>query len=120
MKSVSRETTFEQDTDDLATLVFVLDSLVEDVHRDLVGEELRFRTVTVKIRYEGFVTRTRAKTLMHYTDSKRMLRSSAQDLLRILWGGNSVRLIGLRVSSLEKTDACQMTLDSSGSQEPFS
>jgi DNA polymerase IV (DinB-like DNA polymerase) len=120
MKSVSRETTFEQDTDDLATLVVVMDSLVEDVHRDLVGEELRFRTVTVKIRYEGFVTKTRAKTLMHYTDSKRMLCSSAQDLLRILWGGSRIRLIGLRVSSLEKNDACQTTLDSSGSQEPFS
>jgi DNA polymerase IV (DinB-like DNA polymerase) len=119
MKSVSRETTFEQDTGDLATLVFVLDSLVEDIHRDLVGEELRFRTVTVKIRYEGFVTKTRAKTLMHYTDSRRMLRSVAQDLLRILWGGSRIRLIGLRVSTLEKNDACQMTLDSSGSQEPF-
>ncbi len=120
MKSVSRETTFEQDTDDLPTVVVVLDSLVEDIHRDLVGEELRFRTITVKIRYEGFVTRTRAKTLMHYTDSKRTLRSSAQELFRELWGGGRIRLIGLRISALEKNDARQTTLDSSGWQDTFS
>jgi DNA polymerase IV (DinB-like DNA polymerase) len=120
MKSVSRETTFEQDTDDLSTLVVVMDALVEDVHSDLSDEELRFRTITVKIRYEGFVTKTRAKTLMHYTDSKRTLRSSAQDLLRGLWGGSRIRLIGLRVSALEKNDARQTTLEGSGSQDTFS
>ncbi len=120
MKSVSRETTFEQDTDDLSTLVVVMDALVEDVHSDLSDEELRFRTITVKIRYEGFVTKTRAKTLMHYTDSKRTLRSSAQDLLRGLWGGSRIRLVGLRVSALEKNDARQTTLEGSGSQDTFS
>jgi DNA polymerase IV (DinB-like DNA polymerase) len=120
MKSVSRETTFEQDTDDLSTLVAVMDALVEDVHRDLVNEELRFRTITVKIRYGGFVTKTRAKSLMHYTDSKRTLHSVAQDLSRGLWGGSRIRLIGLRVSALEKNDARQTTLDGSGSQDTFS
>lgn len=120
MKSVSRETTFEQDTDDLSTVVVVMDALVEDVYRDLSEEELRFRTITVKIRYEGFVTKTRAKTLMHYADSKRTLRSSAQDLLRSLWGGSKIRLIGLRVSALEKNDARQTTLDGSASQNTFS
>jgi DNA polymerase IV (DinB-like DNA polymerase) len=120
MKSVSRETTFEQDTDDLSTLVFVMDALVEDVHRDLADEELRFRTITVKMRYEGFVTKTRAKTLMHHTDSKRTLRISALDLLRGLWGGSRIRLIGLRVSALEKNDARQSTLEGSGGQDTFS
>jgi DNA polymerase IV (DinB-like DNA polymerase) len=120
MKSVSRETTFEQDTDDLSTVGNVMDTLVEDMHRDLSDEEIRFRTITVKIRYEGFVTKTRAKTLMHYTDSKRTLRSSAQDLLQGLWGGKRIRLIGLRVSAFEKNDARQTTLDGSGSQDTFS
>jgi DNA polymerase IV (DinB-like DNA polymerase) len=120
IKSVSRETTFDQDTDDPSTLVLVMDSLVEDVHRDLSDKELRFRTVTVKIRYEGFVTKTRAKTLMHSTDSKRTLHGGAQDLLRGLWGGGRIRLIGLRVSSLEKNDVRQITLDVSGSQDTIS
>lgn len=120
MKSVSRETTFEQDTDDPSALGMMMDALVEDVHRDLVDEELRFRTITVKIRYEGFVTKTRAKTLVHYTDSKHILRNNAQDLLRGLWGGSKIRLIGLRVSALGKNDARQTTLDGSGSQDTFS
>jgi DNA polymerase IV (DinB-like DNA polymerase) len=120
MKSVSRETTFEQDTDDFSTVVVVMDALVEDVHKDLSSEDLRFRTITVKIRYQGFVTKTRAKTLMHYADRKHTLRSTAQDLLRGLWEGSRVRLIGLRVSTLEKNDARQTTLDSSGCQDTFS
>jgi DNA polymerase IV (DinB-like DNA polymerase) len=97
-----------------------MDALVEDVHRDLADEELRFRTITVKMRYEGFVTKTRAKTLMHHTDSKRTLRISALDLLRGLWGGSRIRLIGLRVSALEKNDARQSTLEGSGGQDTFS
>jgi DNA polymerase IV (DinB-like DNA polymerase) len=120
MKSVSRETTFEQDTDDPSALGMMMDALVEDVHRDLVDEELRFRTITVKIRYEGFVTKTRAKTLVHYTDSKHILRNNAQDLLRGLWGGSKIRLIGLRVSALGKNDARQTTLDGSGRKDTFS
>jgi impB/mucB/samB family C-terminal domain len=57
---------------------------------------------------------------MHYTDSKHTLRRSAQDLFRVLWGGSRIRLIGLRVSALEKNDACQTTLDGSGCQDTFS
>ena len=57
---------------------------------------------------------------MHYTDSRRTLRSSAQDLFRLLLGGSRIRLIGLRVSTLEKNDARQTTLDGSASQDTFS
>jgi DNA polymerase IV (DinB-like DNA polymerase) len=110
MKSVSKETTFELDTDDPKTLFLTMDALSEDVHRNLTGEGLRFKTITVKVRYEGFVTKTRAKTLLHFTDNSSTLRTSAQALLRSLCGSSRVRLIGLRVSSFEKCDARQMAL----------
>jgi DNA polymerase IV (DinB-like DNA polymerase) len=110
MKSISKETTFEMDTNDPKTLFLTMDELSNDVHRNLTGEGLRFKTITVKMRYEGFVTKTKAKTLLHFTDNASTLHSHAQELLRSLCGSTRVRLIGLRVSSFEKRDARQMTL----------
>jgi DNA polymerase IV (DinB-like DNA polymerase) len=112
MKSVSRETTFELDTDDPQTLFLTMDTLSEDVHRNLTEEGLRFKTITVKVRYEGFVTKTKAKTLLHFTDNASTLRGSAQALLRSLCGSSRIRLIGLRISSFEKSDAHQTTFSS--------
>jgi DNA polymerase IV (DinB-like DNA polymerase) len=110
MKSVSRETTFELDTDDPKTLFLTMDALSVDVQRNLAEEGLRFKTITVKVRYEGFVTKTKAKTLLHYTGDASTLRSNAQALLRSLCRSTRIRLIGLRVSSFEKSDVRQMTL----------
>jgi DNA polymerase IV (DinB-like DNA polymerase) len=120
MKSVSRETTFDEDTDDPRTLVLTMDALSDDIHRNLADEGLRFKTITVKVRYEGFVTKTKAKTLVHYTDNATILRSGAQALLRSLCGCSRIRLIGLRVSSLEKRDAHQTTLSGTGGRDSYS
>jgi DNA polymerase IV (DinB-like DNA polymerase) len=109
-KSVSKETTFEMDTDDPQILFLTMNTLIEEVQRNIIGEDLRFKTITVKVRYEGFETRTKAKTLLHFTDSVSVLRSNAYVLLRSLCGSTRIRLIGLRVSSFEKSDANQMTL----------
>ena len=110
MKSVSKETTFEMDTDDPQILSVTMNTLIEEVHRNIIGEELRFKTITVKVRNEGFETKTKAKTLLHFTDSVSVLRSNAQVLFRSLCGSTRIRLIGLRVSSFEKSDANQIIL----------
>ena len=110
IKSVSKERTFEMDTDDPQILFLTMNTLIEEVHRNIIGEEIRFKTITVKVRYEGFETKTKAKTLLHFTDSVSILRNNAQVMLRSLCGSTRIRLIGLRVSSFEKSDAMQMTL----------
>jgi len=66
-RSVSRETTFEEDTDNPERLVATMEDLVHDVHQSLVDEGLLFRTVTVKVRYTGFITKTKAKSVEHCT-----------------------------------------------------
>jgi DNA polymerase IV (DinB-like DNA polymerase) len=110
IKSVSRETTFEIDTDDPALLLTSLGSLAAAVHQSLAEEHLRCRTVTVKLRYQGFETRTKSRTLTHYTGEPGSILTSSQALLREMYDGRKVRLIGIRLSSFEKKDACQMTL----------
>ncbi len=111
VRSISREITFERDTGDSAIVLRTLDALADEVFAGLTDENLRFRTLTVKVRYQGFVTRTRARTLSHYTKKKEVLVSCARTLLQEMIEEKKVRLLGIRLSSLEKPDARQTTLD---------
>ena len=50
-KSIGRDVTFEKDLDDENRIVEVLDDLAEDVHEDVVSNALKFKTITVRVRY---------------------------------------------------------------------
>jgi DNA polymerase IV (DinB-like DNA polymerase) len=101
VKSVSHETTFEEDTADSTVIFQALDALCEDVLKETVNQHLLFKTVTVKIRYQGFETHTRSKTLPFLTNRLRDLQKTANELLFTnLRKDRKVRLIGVRVSSL--------------------
>lgn len=110
-RSLSREITFDTDTDDPGRITAVMDALSEEVYIGLVREDLSFRTITIKVRYQGFITRTRARTLSHSTRRKETLQSCARSLLREMMEDRKVRLLGIRLSSLSKPDSQQSTLD---------
>src|SRR5213594_4621174 len=61
-KSVSVEQTFEKDVQNKAVVKEALDALSHEVHDRLLGERLLFRTVSIKVRFQGFQTFTREKT----------------------------------------------------------
>jgi DNA polymerase IV (DinB-like DNA polymerase) len=111
VKSVSRETTFTDDTDDEHQIAAMMDALAEEVCRNLSDESLHCRTVTVKVRYQGFVTKTKARTLPHYTGDTATVRTCAHTLLRDIFDGRKIRLLGIRLSSFDTCDARQMTLE---------
>ncbi len=105
VKSVSHETTFEQDTADSTVIFQALGTLCEDVLKETVNQHLLFKTVTVKIRYQGFETHTRSKTLLFLTNQLRDLQKTANELLfSNLRKDRKVRLIGVRVSSLVSSE----------------
>ncbi|HEX9261252.1 MAG TPA: DNA polymerase IV, partial [Candidatus Bathyarchaeia archaeon] len=100
VKSISHETTFEEDTDEVETVLKALDELSEAVVQEVDSQNLFFKTVTVKIRYENFETHTYSKTLSFQTNRKQDLSKISRELLGThLKGGRKVRLIGVRVSS---------------------
>jgi DNA polymerase IV (DinB-like DNA polymerase) len=109
--SISRETTFDEDITDPDIIIATLDELVRDVHRSLVEEGLRFRTITVKIRYQGFITKTRAFSVSHHTNDISTIRKHAHLLIRELFTDNQVRLIGIRLSGFDSGDSRQATLN---------
>jgi DNA polymerase-4 len=101
-KSVSRETTFPQDTRDIAHLHATLRSMCDEVARDLRGTRKRAKTVTLKLRYEDFQTVTRQSTLTTETIDAGDLFDAATSMLRVLMTGERrcIRLIGVRASRL--------------------
>lgn len=100
-KSVGRETTFQEDTDDEARILRVLDGLAGEVHEEVRANGLKFKTITVRVRYPDFDTYTRSKSLSFRTDDPDILRNYAKRLIDpFIRGKKKVRLIGLRVSNL--------------------
>lgn len=100
VKSISHETTFEEDTDDAEAVLKALDELSEAVAHEAAEQKLFFKNVTIKLRYENFETHTRGKTLQFMTNRPQDLKKTARELLQAyLRRGRKVRLIGVRVSS---------------------
>jgi DNA polymerase IV (DinB-like DNA polymerase) len=109
-RSISREITFEQDTDDELVLVQTLDEMAGELHEALKNEQLRFRTITVKLRDEHFHTRTRSKTIERYSDDPSLIKGTSYRLLGDFLEGSKIRLIGLRLSGFEPKGTRQTTI----------
>lgn len=119
MKSIGAEYTFDVDTDDWSEVDRVLQDLISQVHKRLLDEKTSFRTVTLKIRFTGFETYTRAKTLRFLTANKDTIVEEIRTLTNeFRTNRRKVRLVGVRLSGFEnKTSkpgkpAVKQTLDS--------
>jgi DNA polymerase IV (DinB-like DNA polymerase) len=103
VKSISHETTFEEDTDDAEAVLKALDALATEVSKEVKVQKLFFKTITVKLRYENFETHTYSRTLAFITDRLQDLQNTARKLLGTnLKQGRKIRLIGVRVSNFVK------------------
>ena len=103
-KSISRETTFEKDVSDRLVIASTVIDLTKEVVESLKGDGYKGRTVTVKVRFSDFQTLTRSKTLHDLTDSEEEIRKGAFECLNRVELKRKVRLIGVRLSHLEKIE----------------
>ncbi|QDV52045.1 DNA polymerase IV [Gimesia fumaroli] len=121
-KSISRETTFSLDVTDLEILKSVLIELVEDVARRLRKNELRGRTIQLKIRYDDFSTFTRALTVNQPTNITREIEEAAILLLeqRLPERPLTIRLIGVGVTGFDTGTRQQRSLFDEEDQQKHS
>jgi DNA polymerase IV len=102
-KSISRETTFNNDVSDLETLKRTLRQLADDVGLQTRREGLGGKTVKLKLRWSDFTTLTRQVSFPHPVDQNDAIYEAALGLLESLWRERRpVRLIGVGMSSLEE------------------
>ena len=111
IKSISSETTFEEDVADRGKVKEAFASLIQDVHARVHSQKVLFRTVGIKVRLEDFTTFTRAKTHTRYTDDKAVMEEYVKELFSEFENTPAkIRLVGLRVANLRKMDAEQETI----------
>jgi len=101
-KSVGRQRTFEHDTKDKEQVLALADSIIISIANQLKAEGLRYKTVTVKVRYEDFDTKTKQRNLIDYSDAPDAMRNVAKDLLGVfLKDPRKIRLVGVSVHDLK-------------------
>lgn len=99
VKSVSNEHTFSTDVREREEVEAALRRLVEKVSVRLRRKGLQGRTVTVKLRYADFTTKTVRQTFPGAMDLADELLPAALDLIRGAWTpGAGLRLLGFGVS----------------------
>jgi DNA polymerase IV len=100
-KSSSSENTYAQDLLDLDKIRAEIARMARENADWLARRGLAARTVTIKVRYAGFVTVTRSHTLSRHTADADVISSWAVELLtRTEAGTRPVRLLGVRVQGL--------------------
>lgn len=99
-KSISTESTFEEDTINIEKLKSILTAMVEKVAFKLREQKRLASCVTVKIRYSNFDTETK-QIHVPYTSSDHVLLRVVQELFQKLYTRRMlIRLIGIRLSGL--------------------
>ncbi len=99
-KSISHETTFDINLDNLDLVQSALLHLTEQVAARLRHAELKGRTISIKVRYADFKTITRSHSIDNATDSTNQIWKIVKDILlsKVALKQHGVRLLGVGVS----------------------
>jgi len=109
-KSISRETTFEQDLHPRRhrqALSEIFTALCVRVAEDLRRKGYLGRTIGIKLRYDDFQTVTRDVTLADAVADPQAIRRAAGECLRRVPLDKRLRLLGVRIGALERADEAQ-------------
>lgn len=99
-KSISTESTFDEDTIDVRRMKSILIAMVEKVAFQLREQNKLACCVTVKIRYSNFDTETKQMQIP-YTSSDHVLLRTVTELFTKLYSRRMlIRLVGVRLSGL--------------------
>lgn len=109
-KSVSREHTFLKDSVSPEEILGFMHEMVLLLCRELEERDIYSRTIGIRIRYTGFISRTRSVTLIKPTREVRIIEQAIDGLFAEMWDQTPVRLIGVRLSGLVHSDPVQRSL----------
>jgi len=107
-KSISRETTFDDDLHavrDRPQLTRIFTDLCVRVAEDLQRKGYVGKTIGIKLRYDNFTTVTRDHTLDAPTGDAAAIRRAAGECLKRVPLERRIRLLGVRVGALSKAGA---------------
>ena len=104
-KSIGAETTFDVDLSDLEDMHAELKKLAGEVQRRMERNDVRGRTITLKMTHSDFTKVTRSATLDAFHGDAATLYETTVELLEQSEAPNRpVRLLGISVSNLDNID----------------
>jgi DNA polymerase IV (DinB-like DNA polymerase) len=102
-KSISKERTFYHDTDDFNTILSKFEEINDSLDKTMVKHNIMCKTITLKIRFEGYLTHSRSKTLLFPIRDKATVLNVVLGLYKeFLEQNKKVRLIGIKLSNLRR------------------
>ena len=104
-KSISKDRTFMEDVEPEAVEYIheVLESMCSRIGEKLKKKALRFKTVTVKMRYNDYSTIQRSKSIPVETDSSNIIQQLAKEIFDHHQDREKpIRLVGVKVSGLSE------------------
>jgi len=111
-KSLSVERTFKEDVKDFRAVRKEAADGASELMRRVKSAGYSYRVAGIKIRFQGFETHTREKTLVSHTDSEGPLLEAVERLLDEFGArGKPVRLIGVRVADIQRSSSGPSKLD---------
>jgi DNA polymerase IV (DinB-like DNA polymerase) len=111
-KSLSVERTFRDDVKDFREVRRMAEDGASELMRRVKSAGYSYRVAGIKIRFRGFETHTREKTLVSHTDSERPLMEAVDKLLDEFEAkGKPVRLVGVRVADIQRSSSGPGKLD---------
>jgi len=111
-KSLSVERTFKEDVKDFHAVRKEGADGASELMRRVKSAGYSYRIVGIKIRFQGFETHTREKTLVSHTDSEGPLLEAVERLLdEFETRGKPVRLVGVRVADIQRSSLGPSKLD---------
>jgi len=111
-KSLSVERTFREDAKDFREVRKEAADGAVELMRRVKSAGYSYKVAGIKIRFRGFETHTREKTLVSHTDSESPLLETVEKLLDEFESrGKPVRLIGVRVADIQRSTSGPSKLD---------
>jgi DNA polymerase IV (archaeal DinB-like DNA polymerase) len=111
-KSLSVERTFKEDVKDFREVRREAADGAAELIRRVKSAGYSYKVAGIKIRFQGFETHTREKTLVSHTDSEGPLMETVERLLDEFESrGKPVRLVGVRVADIQRSATGPSKLD---------
>ncbi|WP_010233607.1 DNA polymerase IV [Clostridium arbusti] len=109
-KSIGKETTLINDTDDKEDIKPYIKSFASSIANIMESKNLSGKNITIKIKTSSFINHTKSKTLTHYINSEEDIYKEACSILEKLKLEEKIRLIGLSISSFKEKRIEQLCL----------
>jgi len=109
-KSISAERTFFSDTDNFNEILSKFEDINNKIHKSILKHQITYKTITLKIRFEGFITYTRSRTLpFHIQDKEYVLKIILELFKEFSTNQKKVRLVGIKLSNFERNQKARQT-----------